>query len=177
MTARHVARPPRSPARVGAVARTVITLVAGVIGISCLLVLVAPAIGVRIVVIVTGSMRPSLPPGAIAVTRETPASEIHVGDVVTVARSADTDVTHRVIAIDETSALLGMVRLTLQGDANASPDPTAYEVRSAGVVIAALPGGGQALLFLRQPATIAVLSVLIAALVLWNWWPSREDER
>lgn len=177
MTARHVARPTRSPARFGAVARAVITLVAGVVGISCLLVLVAPAIGVRIVVIMTGSMRPSLPPGAIVVTRETPGSQIEVGDVVTVAREGDTDVTHRVVAVEQAAELLGTVRLTLQGDANASPDPAPYEVRTAGLVVASVPGGGQALLLLRHPATIAVLSVLIAALVLWNWWPSREEER
>jgi signal peptidase len=154
----------------------VITLLAGVIGVTCLLMLVAPAVGVRIVVIVTGSMRPALLPGAIVVTRDTPASQIRVNDIVTVARSGDTDVTHRVIAIDEGHDLLGTMLLTLKGDANASPDPAPYEVQSARVVIASVPGGGQVVLLLRQPATIAMLSVLVAALVLWNWWPAREVE-
>jgi signal peptidase len=170
--ARHAApsQAPRAAARL----RSATTIVAGAAGLLCLLVLLAPAVGFRLVVIASGSMRPALPPGAIVLSRSTPADDIRVGDVVTVARPGQLDVTHRVVSIGAQSDLLGTVDLVLQGDANASPDPQPYTVTSAGVTVASIPTGGQVILLMRHPVTIAVLSVFIALLVLWTWWPTTE---
>ncbi len=47
----------------------------------------------------TGSMSPTIPAGSVALVREIPASEIQVGDVVTVARPDALPVTHRVTSV------------------------------------------------------------------------------
>ena len=47
----------------------------------------------------TGSMSPTITAGSVALVREIPASEINVGDVVTVDREDALPVTHRVTSI------------------------------------------------------------------------------
>ncbi|WP_235737294.1 S26 family signal peptidase [Nocardioides alcanivorans] len=51
--------------------------------------------------VVTGSMRPGLPPGTLAVVRPTPVEEIGIGDVITyqLESGKETVVTHRVVAV------------------------------------------------------------------------------
>lgn len=72
--------------------------------------------------VLTGSMRPVMPPGTTVVVKPIDFGDIAVGDVITYQiRSGEPEVvTHRVIGINVTS---DGVRLETQGDANPSPDP------------------------------------------------------
>ena len=95
-------------------------LVVVVLGISVIL----PALGGGTAyTILTGSMKPSMPPGTVVVVRPTPVDEIRTGDVVTyqLESGQPTVATHRVIAVRTT--LDGKVQLITQGDANNAPDP------------------------------------------------------
>lgn len=74
-------------------------------------------------VVLTGSMRPTMPPGTLVVVRRTPVAALEVGDVVTYQlRSGMADVvTHRIVAV--TVDRRGHRSFRTQGDANPSPDP------------------------------------------------------
>ena len=73
--------------------------------------------------ILTGSMRPELPPGTLVVVKPVDVEDIGVGNVVTyqLTSGEPTVVTHRVVAVGFTSD--GSRVFTTQGDANNGPDP------------------------------------------------------
>jgi signal peptidase len=73
--------------------------------------------------VLTGSMRPSMPPGTTVVVKPLPFSEIKVGDVITYQISSGEPevVTHRVIGVNVTQ---DGVRLETKGDANPIADPS-----------------------------------------------------
>jgi signal peptidase len=72
--------------------------------------------------ILTGSMRPNMPPGTLVVVKPVPIDQIGIGTVVTYQLSSGepTVVTHRVVGVrfDGTGKRL----FTTQGDANNAPD-------------------------------------------------------
>jgi signal peptidase len=70
----------------------------------------------------TGSMRPTLPPGTLVVVRPTPPTQIGVGDVITYQlRSGDpTVVTHRVVRQGINTRHQTLLRT--KGDANDTDD-------------------------------------------------------
>ena len=74
--------------------------------------------------VVTGSMEPSIPVGAVLIAEDTSIQEIKAGDVVTF-RSRDTGmfhviITHRVISVQQGSN--GKLYLETKGDANPYAD-------------------------------------------------------
>jgi len=73
--------------------------------------------------VLTGSMRPDLPPGTLVVVRPTPIEEISIGDVITYQLDSGkpTVVTHRVVGIGVD--IEGERVLQTQGDANEKVDP------------------------------------------------------
>ena len=102
-----------------AIALSAAGLVVLVLGLS---VIVPKLGGGTAYTVLTGSMRPGMPPGTLVVVRPTPASQIRAGDVVTYQlRSGEpTVVTHRVKSVGV--ALDGSYRFVVQGDANDAPD-------------------------------------------------------
>lgn len=74
--------------------------------------------------VLTGSMRPTYPPGTLVVIKPAAPEEIGVGDVITfqIESGKPAVATHRVIA-RSTDSGTGEVRFTTQGDANNTPDP------------------------------------------------------
>jgi len=73
--------------------------------------------------VLSGSMRPGLPPGTLAVVRPVEATEVGVGDVITYQlRPGDPAVvTHRVVAVSADAG--GDTAFRTRGDANESADP------------------------------------------------------
>lgn len=140
-------------------------------GAVALVALVVGAVAqLSLVVFASGSMAPTMPTGAVALVHRIGADEVRVGDVVTVDRPGQLPVTHRVVAVARPDD--GRTRvLTLRGDANASPDPTSYTVTHVRRVVASVPAGATVLVAVRRPATLGALSVLVAALVTWSFWP------
>jgi signal peptidase I len=157
--------------RVADLTREVLLTVAAAFGAICALVIVLVIVfDLGVIVFRTGSMTPTIPTGAAALVRTVPASEVRVGDVVTVASPlGPLPVTHRVTSVEPLGP--GTVRLHLRGDANDAEDPFPYDVTEVRRVIAAAPGVGYALVRLQQPTTMAALTGLIAGLVLWALWP------
>ena len=152
----------------------VITII--VLGLAGFALAALPLIGWQSVILATGSMSPGLPAGSLVIERGVAASELEIGDIVTVARDKKSPVTHRVIDIAPAAAAASTREITLQGDANDDPDPRPYTVEKVGLVELGIPGGGKVIEFLRTPLALGLITVVMAGLVLRAWWP-HTDER
>lgn len=93
-------------------------VILGIAAILAVAVLVPRITGATPYVLLTGSMRPQMPPGTLVVVRPVHADRIGVGAVVTYQlRSGDpTVVTHRVVSVGVDGK--GQHRFVTQGDAN-----------------------------------------------------------
>jgi signal peptidase len=124
----------------------------------------------RTLTVLSGSMRPSIPVGAVLVDMPEPARDLRVGQVVTYAIPVEDHrvITHRVVKI-----INGGDHPVFQtkGDANNVADPWQEQVTGATVwrVRAAVPGVGLAIHWLRA-GTIHLLGVLLVPTVLAMWW-------
>lgn len=146
----------------------------GVAGLAWMIV--APLLALSVVTFKTGSMSPSIPAGAAAVVQLVPASDLRVGDVVTVARRAESlPVTHRIVEISVGAA--GERVLVLKGDANDRPDALPYEVSEARRVVASLPVVGTAFVVAQTPLFLGAGTLLVAVLVFWAFWPEKGAHR
>jgi signal peptidase len=156
----------RTPA--GAVG-DVLLWIAAAGGAICIAAVVAAAIfHVTLIMFKTGSMQPTIPTGSLAVVHEIPASEVRVGDIVTVDRPGLLPVTHRVTAI---SGAGDRRALTLKGDANPVDDPAPYDVDTVRIVWAWVPGWAGVVVWFSNPLVLGALTVGTAGLVTWAFWP------
>jgi signal peptidase len=147
-------------------------ILAIIIGLALATVVIPHVARATPLTVLTGSMRPHLPPGTLIVVRPVKADDIRIGDVVTYEpnpNDATTVISHRVIAI--TSASDGTRLFTVQGDANSAPDAPVmskqvvaklwYSVPLMGWVNSWLSGAHRAW---AQPAA----AVLLLAYAAWN---------
>ncbi len=148
-------------------------------GVLCTVLAVLGVVaGFGVILFRTGSMSPAIPAGSAALVREIPASEIRVGDVVTVERAGLLPITHRVVRVGTPDAGPPEARtLTLRGDANATEDPSPYQVTSVRRVVVAVPGVARAVATLGDPRVLGPLAVAVSALVMALLWPRRGERR
>jgi signal peptidase len=115
--------------------------------------------------VLSGSMSPGLPVGAMAFVRAVDPATIEPGDVITFQPAADAPelVTHRVLAVDDSS---GVPVFTTKGDANnaADLDPVpAAAVR--GKLWFGVPHLGRVSAILHSPKGAGLLVVLVCAVI------------
>jgi signal peptidase I len=147
---RRAARQVLMAVRLGASAALLVT----VLGIAVVTVVLPRLNGWTPLSVLTGSMSPTLPAGALVVVQPVDADSLAVGDVVTYQLRSDdpTLVTHRVVSVTATSG--GAMAYLLQGDNNPDPDVdlvlpeqvqgrVAYAVPLLGYVNSALSGAGR----------------------------------
>lgn len=133
--------------------------VGAALGTLCLLVtLVAPLLGVRPLIFLSGSMSPTIPAGSLGLARITDARDLEVGDIVTVP-SDGSMVTHRVVEITHSG---DKATLLLKGDGNKVADAQAYEVTSVPRTFLSVPGLGRAVAWFTHPPGIYVLAGWVA---------------
>ncbi len=109
-------------------------------------------------VVLSGSMEPELPVGALLFIHEEDSYE--VGDVVTYQDEFGNLVTHRLVSLEEGEAVT-------RGDANNTDDAPFPASNILGKVKVVLPGVGDAILWLRSPlglCTIALIGVILIIL-------------
>ena len=145
-------------------------------GALCIIAVIAAfAFNITLIMFSTGSMSPAIPAGSAAVVREVPATEISVGDVVTVDRPNALPITHRVTEILDSSG--EQVTFTMQGDANDQPDPAPYTTDTVRLVLFSVPGLATVISGLQDPVVLGVITVLAAVLVTWAFWPRGDRAR
>ena len=111
------------------------------------------------------SMEPAIPMGAAIVIERVAASELSVGDVVTMRVGTKPSIfTHRIVRL---LTLDGQPYIETKGDANAAPDGATIPVTSVvGRVAWSIPLAGYLLALLSIPAGIAFVIGLGITLVL-----------
>jgi signal peptidase len=122
-------------------------LVAAALGFA--MVLLGGVTGIRLVVIESGSMSPTLRPADLIVTRSEPATSIHKGQVVTFRHPLlHQMVTHRVIGVRTDG---GWENVTTKGDANTVAETWRVSVSgSVGHLLGRIPAGGVLVRLLRE---------------------------
>lgn len=172
------ARQRREPAsvwhRFGQVAIDVALWTLGIIGLMSLLAAIAAYIwGYSIILFSTGSMSPTIPAGSAALVQRVPASEVHVGDIVTVDRQDALPITHRVTSITPGTGPSKTYIITMKGDANEFEDVSPYQVSEVRRVVFSVAGVARPIDRLHEPWLLAVLTAIAAILVTWAFWPRR----
>ncbi|WP_309067971.1 signal peptidase I [Microbacterium sp.] len=143
-----------------------------VLGLGVLVIGVPAAVGGVPLTILTGSMRPSLPPGTLVIVKPTPAEEIAIGDVLTYQLESGKAalVTHRVIGRAADSAS-GELRFVTQGDANDTADAEPVRpVQIRGTVWYAVPWIGWANQAISGQARAWLVPLAAGGLFVYAGW-------
>lgn len=155
----------------GRVLRETLLTVAALGGAVCIvLVILAFAGGFSLIMFKTGSMSPTIPAGSVALVREIPASEVRVGDVLTVDRPEALPVTHRVTGVEPGFHPEERV-ITMRGDANEAEDPAPYSIDRGRVVLGSVPHLAHVIVWFGSPWVLGAIALGAAALVTWAFWP------
>ena len=142
------------------------SLVSGLAVLAVLGYGVLLALGYQPRIVYSGSMRPTLGVGSLAVDRVVPASSVRVGDVITFNDPYVKGrlVTHRVAKIVHTDH--GLAYRT-KGDANATRDPWAIQLNDkVGSVAFDVPVAGYVLWYAHTREIRALLLIVFAGFVL-----------
>jgi signal peptidase I len=147
--------------------RRVTTLATALVLLTVVTVMAGLFAGYRPVVLQTGSMGDTAPPGSLVVASPKSADSIVVGDIIVMQRAGATPVTHRVVEIAETD--VGRVATT-KGDANEFADPAPFPLRDDQLVARwIVPEAGAAIESIRTPQfLLLLLAVATAATVAWT---------
>ncbi|GGM46322.1 hypothetical protein GCM10011608_33850 [Micromonospora sonchi] len=153
----------------------VLTLLAVGGTVCVVLVPLAFFFDISLILFKTGSMSPTIPAGSLAVVREIPASEVQVGDIVTVDRDPQPPITHRVVEIADGNESVRL--LTLRGDANESNDSAPYAVTHVRLVEWSVPKLGYAVRAVSNVYAMSLITIGTAAIVTWAYWPRGTEPR
>ena len=143
-----------SPTEVRELSRTHNRLltVGAVLGSLCVIATLAGLlVGAKPLIFRSGSMSPAITTGALGVSVPVQASEIRVGDVLSVENTSGIRITHRVVRVVTNN---GIASVTLKGDANGVPDAAPYTLREADRVIFSAPLLGYVVAWLNSSAAV-----------------------
>ncbi|PRZ42470.1 signal peptidase I [Antricoccus suffuscus] len=156
-------------------AETLLTL-AAIMGVICLLGAAAGFFfDIRPLVFRSGSMSPEIKTGALALARQTPASELDVGDIVSVPNAKGVRVTHRLVAIEPIGG--GVYALTMKGDANPENDTEQYLASKADRVMWHQNGLGYVVEEIQKPPYVFGVGVLVGGVLVFSVRTKKERER
>lgn len=143
------------------------TIIILVLAILAVILIVPRFLGYQTLAVLSGSMEPEIPVGSIVFAKQTDASGLMAGDVVTYRLSGDTMVTHRVVENDPETG-----QLIMQGDANETVDasPVLYS-NVVGKVGLHLPLLGYLSIYIKTPLGIAVICGVLIVLILLTFLP------
>lgn len=122
--------------------------------------------------VLSGSMEPGIPVGAIVYDKNFSESEAREGAVVTYQLPAGTLVTHRIISVDEEEQTV-----VTQGDANNVADAAHVAWQQiVGVYAFHIPYLGYIAIYAKTPLGIAVVCGVLIVLILLNFIPDILEE-
>ncbi|WP_430331104.1 signal peptidase I [Rhodococcus sp. ACT016] len=127
--------------------------IGAIAGLVCIVATVAAMLfGIKPLIFRSGSMSPEITTGSLALSRNVPAIDLKVGDVISVENAQGTRITHRVYEIQPPTG--DTVVVTLKGDANKDPDIEPYSITEADRVFASVGGLGYVAAWLSSPIAI-----------------------
>lgn len=133
----------------------------------------AHALGwVQPLVVVSGSMEPSIRRGDLLFALPVPADDVTVGEVATLpSPSTGVLVTHRVTEVSRDGSVLS---IQMEGDANGTPDGQPYPVDADSTVwqpMLTVPQAGIAVSALSRPSVAVPLAVAVLAMIALTLLP------
>jgi signal peptidase len=135
------------------------------VGVGCGVIWGATAAGlIKPLIVISGSMEPGIMTGDLLIATKTPASDLEVGDVVSLpSELTDKLVTHRIVAIE---AAGDEFLVTMKGDNNEFEDALDYRIAGdvwmPGVQV---PGAGAIVMRVTTPAVAVPLLIGLVALL------------
>lgn len=149
----------------------VLLWLAAATGLLCVvLAVLAFSMNITLVLFRTGSMEPTISAGDVAVVQQIPATEVEVGDVLTVERPGQLPVTHRVTSVGPGEGPEERT-ITMQGDANETEDPYPYVISEARTTLFTVPRLAEPIHRMGDPYVLATVTAAAALLVGWAFWP------
>lgn len=134
-------------------------------------IIVPKLMGASPYTVLTGSMRPAMDPGALAIVQPVDPADIQVGDVITYQlRPGEPDVvSHRVVGVNAASG--GGRTFIAQGDANAGPDAEAViEAQIRGKIAYSVPWMGHVNSAINSQTRSTGLVLAAGALIGYGLW-------
>ncbi|NKR24482.1 signal peptidase I [Rhodococcus hoagii] len=147
--------------------------VAATAGLICIIATLASVLfGIKPLVFRSGSMSPQISTGALALAKTIPATELAVGDVISVNNDQGVRITHRVYALEPTGG--EAVVATLKGDDNNAPDSLPYTITEADRVFFHVGSLGYVVAWLSSPLAIFLGGGLVGAVLVIAFGKSRD---
>lgn len=149
----------------------------GAVIVALAVVLAVALVGVRLVglrpfVVLSGSMEPTYPVGALIYVKKVDYKTLSVGDAITFMMDEDTVVTHRIIEILPDDTEPDTLRFVTQGDANDAPDGSTVHYKNIlGKPVLAVPGLGYLADCIQHPPGSYVALSVGALLLLLAFLP------
>lgn len=143
------------------------TLIIAVFAVVAGLLVLPMLFGCKNMAVLSGSMEPGIPVGAVVYVKETDMAAIEPGDVITYRLSGDTMVTHRVVSVDRDAQ-----QLITKGDANEVEDanPVAFS-EVIGKELFHVPLLGYLSIYIKTPLGIMAVCGVLIVLILLNFLP------
>ncbi|MET8316967.1 signal peptidase I [Rhodococcus erythropolis] len=133
------------------------------------------AFGITPLIFKSGSMSPTIETGALAFARTVPASEVQVGDIVSVYDNQGVRITHRVETVEQQGNNLAIAQL--RGDANPVTDPDPYVITEADRVFFSINRLGYVAVWLSGPSGLVLGAIAVGGLLYIAFRPrKRPDE-
>ena len=179
MSKRPVNRKRKSKFRVVALKTLAVIFISGIVATPTIL---HNFYGYGISPILSGSMRPLAQPGDAFITVDRPASELKVGNIVTLHTAGSSSFyAHRIVEIRQQS---GLLRIVTKGDANPSTEPDPYLVsptEQVPVTIARVMWIGHVLVYLTsvqgRQAAVALIVVANVLTLIMAMFKKKIEER
>lgn len=135
--------------------------------------------GLQAYTVLSGSMEPEIPAGALIYVRSVKPETLVPGDVVTFQVNSDTTATHRILEIIPTNN--GYLFQT-KGDANRSPDAARIHSEDiVGIPVLTVPGVGYPVRYLQSTSgkffLISIGAVFLLSLLLRDWIKDSQRQR
>ncbi|MFH1140100.1 MAG: signal peptidase I [Chloroflexota bacterium] len=130
--------------------------------------------GLNSLIVLSGSMEPTIRVGDIALTRNVDPTTVGVGDIVTY-RSGNLFVTHRIIRVVETTA--GR-QFEVKGDNNTTPDATLVaEERVVAKFVFDVPKMGYLVNFAHSPNGLTLFVIVPVVILAMMWYRERKEKK
>ena len=135
--------------------------------------------GFRTFTVMSGSMEPNYPVGAMIYVKPVDYTELKVGDVISyVADNDKTVVTHRIAEIEVDEKDASVWRFKTKGDANKSADAKLVHYKNVlGTPAIVIPYIGYLAHNIQQPPGIYIALVVGTLLLAWTFLPGTLEER
>lgn len=140
---------------------------ASLVLVSVVAAIAALALGLQPLVVRSGSMAPEVGAGSLALARQVPATDVMIGDVVSVRDGDGRRLVHRVVAVEPSSSADGALQLRLRGDANPTVDARPITVVDVDRVVMTVPTVGSAVAWAsdRDGIVLACGATIVVALL------------